>query len=84
MTMEGARPADPLRGRSRAAMIAELAYRKWQSRGCPPGDDRRDWLEAEEEIGALYDSRGIGRCGVEDNVEPEVSVRVSDPVRGQR
>jgi hypothetical protein len=37
---------------SRAALIARLAYEKWQQRGCPPGDDLRDWLDAEREIAA--------------------------------
>ena len=36
----------------RAAAIARLAYDKWQARGCPQGDDRRDWFEAEQEISA--------------------------------
>lgn len=34
----------------REASIALLAYEKWQARGCPVGDDRRDWFEAEKEI----------------------------------
>ena len=34
----------------RTAVIARLAYEKWQARGCPDGDDRRDWLEAEQEV----------------------------------
>jgi hypothetical protein len=34
----------------RAALIARRAYEKWQARGCPEGDDRRDWYEAEQEI----------------------------------
>lgn len=25
------------------------AYYRWLSRGCPPGDDLTDWLEAEKE-----------------------------------
>lgn len=39
-------------GTSRAAAIARLAYEKWRARGCPDGDDRRDWFEAEREIAA--------------------------------
>jgi hypothetical protein len=30
--------------------IASLAYQKWQSRGCPLGDDMKDWFEAEAEL----------------------------------
>lgn len=30
--------------------IARLAFQKWQKRGCPIGDDRRDWFEAEREL----------------------------------
>lgn len=37
---------------NRAAEIARLAYEKWQARGCPEGDDRRDWFEAEQEVAA--------------------------------
>lgn len=37
-------------GDHRAAAIARLAYEKWQARGCPDGDDRRDWFEAEQEV----------------------------------
>jgi hypothetical protein len=32
--------------------IASRAYEKWQKRGCPCGDDLRDWFEAEAELGA--------------------------------
>lgn len=34
----------------RLALIARIAYEKWQARGCPDGDDRRDWFEAEQEV----------------------------------
>ena len=30
--------------------IAMRAYEKWLKRGCPPGCDRQDWLEAENEL----------------------------------
>jgi hypothetical protein len=33
-------------------MIAALAHEKWQRRGCPAGDDQRDWFEAEKELAA--------------------------------
>ena len=32
--------------------IAALAHQKWQRRGCPAGDDQRDWFEAEKELAA--------------------------------
>lgn len=41
-----------------SALIARLAYDKWQARGCPVGDEQRDWFEAEQEVraaGALRD-----------------------------
>jgi hypothetical protein len=30
--------------------IAARAYAKWLARGCPVGDDKRDWFEAQEEV----------------------------------
>lgn len=30
--------------------IRELAYKKWENAGCPWGQDREFWLEAEEEL----------------------------------
>jgi hypothetical protein len=33
-------------------MIAALAHQKWQRRGCPAGEDQRDWFEAEKELAA--------------------------------
>ena len=39
-------------GDDRAATIARIAFEKWQARGCPDGDDRRDWFEAEQEVRA--------------------------------
>jgi DUF2934 family protein len=44
-------------GDGRAPAIARLAYEKWQARGCPDGDDRRDWFEAEQEVLAAAESR---------------------------
>lgn len=32
--------------------IGELAYRLWQSRGCPDGTAEQDWREAEEHLRA--------------------------------
>lgn len=31
-------------------LIAMRAYEKWTARGCPAGDDLRDWREAEQEL----------------------------------
>lgn len=42
--------SEALGGENRAEVIARLAYEKWQARGCPIGDDGRDWFEAEQEI----------------------------------
>lgn len=30
--------------------IAERAFHLWQKRGCPTGDDQRDWYQAELEV----------------------------------
>jgi len=30
--------------------IAVRAYEKWCQRGCPPGTDAQDWMEAEAEL----------------------------------
>ena len=45
----------PLNGKTGGAplseeRIAERAYHKWLARGCPSGDDLRDWYEAQEEL----------------------------------
>jgi len=32
------------------AEIATRAYAKWLARGCPIGDDKRDWFEAQQEV----------------------------------
>ena len=42
--------SETLPAEDRAAAITLLAYEKWQARGCPDGDDRRDWFEAEREV----------------------------------
>jgi hypothetical protein len=34
--------------------IALLAYAIWQDRGCPPGTDVEDWLEAEQQLSKRY------------------------------
>jgi hypothetical protein len=33
--------------------IGELAYRLWQSRGCPEGTADQDWLDAERQLLAM-------------------------------
>jgi Protein of unknown function (DUF2934) len=30
--------------------IGELAYLLWQARGCPPGTEEKDWLDAEKQL----------------------------------
>lgn len=40
--------AVPLHNPDQMKKIAELAYGLWEKRGCPHGDDRQDWLEAEK------------------------------------
>ena len=42
--------ATPPRGTDDTAEIAARAYAKWLARGCPIGDDKRDWFDAQEEI----------------------------------
>jgi len=42
--------------------IAMRAYEKWMRRGCPPGGDVQDWLEAEAELRAEY-ARSGGSSG---------------------
>jgi hypothetical protein len=39
-----------VRAKPRAALIAELAYFKAQSRGFEPGHEQEDWFAAEVEI----------------------------------
>lgn len=46
-------------GEHRAEAIARLAYDKWQARGCPADDDRRDWFEAEQEIVAPQGTQAV-------------------------
>jgi hypothetical protein len=45
----------PASGLPTPAEIAERAYHLWLERGCPPGSDELNWLEAERELhdGAL-------------------------------
>jgi hypothetical protein len=57
MSMNATPLFDPLRfvepnarAKPRAALIAELAYFKAQSRGFEPGHEQEDWLAAEAEL----------------------------------
>ena len=44
------RPAAPAAVADDLSEIAARAYAKWQARGCPIGDDKRDWFEAQAEV----------------------------------
>lgn len=33
-----------------AEAVAQRAFALWLRRGCPCGDDKRDWFEAEDEL----------------------------------
>ena len=44
----------------RTRLIAEAAYFKAAQRGFAKGGELDDWIEAEAEIDALLDSRGVG------------------------
>jgi hypothetical protein len=57
MPLSKPRPFDPLRfvapatpPKSRAALIAEIAYFRAQRRGFEPGHEEEDWLAAEAEV----------------------------------
>ena len=41
--------------------IAMRAYDKWCKRGCPPGTDKQDWIEAEAELKAEYMKMGTAQ-----------------------
>jgi hypothetical protein len=49
------KPARPMTGSGVASPIAHdaierLAFQKWQKRGCPVGEDQKDWYDAEREL----------------------------------
>ena len=44
--------------KSRAELIAEIAYFKAQSRGFEPGHEEEDWLAAEVEVDKQFSSPG--------------------------
>jgi len=65
MPSKGPPSFDPLRfvdpsarAKSRAALIAEIAYFKAQSRGFEPGHEEEDWLAAEAEVDKKLNSTG--------------------------
>lgn len=37
--------------------VCELAYEKWEQAGCPCGDGKEFWLEAESEIKSTKSSK---------------------------
>lgn len=48
-------PADPTERNAspevpREDLIAALAYRLWQDRGCPIGSGQEDWFQAEQQL----------------------------------
>jgi hypothetical protein len=54
----------PESANGRAAAIAQLAFEKWSARGCPNGDDQRDWYDAEREISAAMSSQSTASAPV--------------------
>ena len=42
----------------RVAVVAELAYRLWEERGCPEGSPGEDWYKAEFIIDHEQDGKG--------------------------
>ena len=53
--------------------IGELAYRLWQSRGCPEGTAEQDWLDAERQL-----------LSIQSTVRPVKSEAVDDSLQGTR
>jgi hypothetical protein len=51
--------------------IGELAYRLWQSRGCPEGTAEQDWLDAERQL-----------LSIQSTVRPVKSEAVDDSLQG--
>lgn len=50
-------PNRPASTAPQPAQIQERAYRLWQSRGCPLGDDKHDWYAAERELSVLLGAK---------------------------
>ena len=61
--LDGAKPSD----HDRRRRISEAAYYKAERRGFTPGEEDKDWLEAEKEIAG--DSQP-GKLRPEDNIFP--------------
>lgn len=51
--------------------IGELAYRLWQSRGCPDGTAEQDWLDAERQL-----------CAMQTSTRPAKPETVDDSLKG--
>ena len=61
--------------------IGELAYRLWQSRGCPDGTAERDWLEAERQLaGEVVPSPYEPEAAIDDRppASPAPAARLRD------
>jgi Protein of unknown function (DUF2934) len=58
--------------------IGELAYRLWQSRGCPEGTAEKDWLDAERQLLASPSTaRPVKSEAVDDSLK--ATFPASDP-----
>jgi hypothetical protein len=63
--------------------IGELAYRLWQSRGCPEGTAEQDWLDAERQLLAIQSMvRPVKSDALDDSLKG--TFPASDPPAGQR
>jgi hypothetical protein len=61
--------------------IGELAYRLWQSRGCPEGTAEQDWLDAERQLLEMqYTARPAKSEAVDDPLKR--TFPASDPPAG--
>jgi hypothetical protein len=47
--------------------IGELAYRLWQSRGCPEGSAEQDWLDAERQLLAIQSTARLAKSEALDD-----------------
>lgn len=52
----------------RVAVVAELAYRLWEERGCPEGSPGEDWYKAEFIID--HEQHGNGENGKSLEIPP--------------
>jgi hypothetical protein len=51
----------PPSGEDWESRVARRAYELWQARGCPHGDDLRDWFEAELQLAGAVTAGGTRR-----------------------